>query len=174
VRSWSAVLFVSAVACRNAPKEATGTFVLEVSGSDTRDAIDARVANAIELLQSRAVAQRVSERIKSPTADVVQHAVHARRRADSTVIEVAVALPDPIEAASVCNNAIMTLVELEREKQLVESQNRARVLADLLDKLPAEDPRRKQLGDELVKIEIERTGLRATVRPLDPCLPPAR
>jgi uncharacterized protein involved in exopolysaccharide biosynthesis len=163
-----------------------GFLVLDVSPGATRDAIAARIASEIEILKSRRLVEQLVEQHRlqhelgvdaEAAVDLVQRSIRARRRGDSSGIEVGIAPPrtvDPAGAAMICNKLMQMYVQFRMQSRVAELTSRAERLAselDALDQGPAADPRRDQLTAELRELDLERVSRGSDVQLVDPCRP---
>jgi uncharacterized protein involved in exopolysaccharide biosynthesis len=170
-----------------------GTLLLDVSPEATRDSIATQVANAIEILQSQNLVERVVEQDRLELAfggdrgvavQKIQAAVRARRRGDSSLIEVDLAFPsrtavDPVVAAKICNRLMQAFVEQRAHARMAAHDAHQTRLANQLEELEragsaAADPLRDRLENELLALARDRAREPLDVRLVDPCRPRRR
>ena len=161
---WIAVLLV---ACASKAPAASGAMMLDVAPTATRDALDAEVANAIEMLRGPMLRDRVSHERGMP----FDGAIVAHRRGDSTVIEVGVELADPLAAAAACNQLMRAFYEMRLEARIAGGVDRANRLEEMADKLPKGDPQRDKLDAEVAQLERDRELSQSDVKLIEPCQP---
>lgn len=157
-----ALLLVVLCACGDREPRARGTVILELPlGSAGQDEIAARMATEIEVLTSRALAERAAEAIGIEPAqvDTIHRALRAARRGNSLLIDVGVDLEDPERARNVCNAVIEAFVtyRMSARLQIVHAQIQA------LSEAPGEH------HAEVAALERERLTMQNDVRVLDRC-----
>jgi uncharacterized protein involved in exopolysaccharide biosynthesis len=162
---WALALLVACSGSK--PPAASGTFMLDVGSNATRDAIDAEIANAIEVVQSNTLRDAVAREYGKPVAGTI----HAQRRPDSTVIEVGVDASDPAEAARTCNQVIQTFLTMRLDGYMTDIQAREHGIDATIEHMSPTDPQRATLQNQLVQLELERSSYRSDARALDPCRP---
>lgn len=86
------------------------------------------MATQLEVIRSRAIAQRVSRELGAAAELQLDEALRVRRRGDSQVIEIEVRDPDYRRAALLCNTIMKVYLdrrlELRRDRQMIEAQQR--------------------------------------------------
>ena len=160
-----------------------GALMLQVSPDATKDSIDVQIANAIELLQSRWLVERVVERERlglvlggdkqdpAVATQTIQQAIRASRRGDSSVIEVGIAdQMDPRAAMDVCNRLMQAFFEHRLEARVADIRTRMAALASELEQLErAADPRLGDVKKRLHELELESLQQKSDVQLVDPC-----
>jgi hypothetical protein len=107
---------------RQERERATAGGTLYIAVADTKPPTEAlvraRVATAIDDLESRLLAERIVQRGRtSRSVEAIRDAVRASQRGVEPVIDVGVVLPDPREAEGLCTEVLSSYLELEASRR---------------------------------------------------------
>ncbi len=175
-------------ACDGRASTARGALVLDLEEERVgADVIDAQVATAVEVMQSRPLLERVVRRLAldhvpalapDPIASLAR-AVHGSRRGSSLLVDLEVSLEDPELATSVCNELLAQYLETRIEAALGPIVTELEWISSQLETVgdaPEAAPQRERLRERAAQLAIAQNGARgrAGARVLERCERPAR
>ena len=167
--------------CGGSAPDASGALVLDLEEEHLgADVIDARIATAVEVLESRPILERVVHELAldhPPAPDPIAslaRAVHASRRGSSLVVDVEVSLEDPADATHACNALLEAYLESRIEAHLQPITTELEWISSQLETLadvPEAAPQRERLRERAAQLEREQTSSRgrAGARVLERC-----
>lgn len=129
---------------------------------------DIFLATEAEVIKSSPILNQVEQRFR--VTDLTADAITVTRRPGTTILDVAVRLPDLHIAAERCNELMQTYFEHRMSIKVMALNQQMEALSVQAERVPADAQTAKaDLQQKILDLEVKRLALENDVRVLEPC-----